>query len=88
MPEYNFDAEMDLLATKLPGFYEDAAARKIALPYRVTWMGIRMRALTYVFGVDAVPKIATAEHIQLVKEKMREEINTYPDIGEETEPAE
>ena len=88
MPEYNFDEEMDLLATKLPGFYEDASARKIALPYRVTWMGIRMKALMDIFGVDTVPKIATIEHIQQVKEKMREAINAFPDVGEETEPAE
>ena len=88
MREYNFDNELDLLATKLPNFYEDAAARKIKLEYRVTWMGIRRRALMDVFGVDAVPKIATEEHIQMVKDKMREIIGTYPDVGEETEPAE
>lgn len=88
MPEYNFDEEMDLLATKLPNFYEDAAARKIKLEYRVTWMGIRRRALMDVFGVDAVPKIATEEHIRMVKDKMRDIIETYPDISEVTEPAE
>lgn len=88
MPEYNFDEEMDLLATKLPGFYEDAAARRIRLEYRVTWMGIRRKALMEVFGVDTVPKIATEEHIRMVKDKMREIIETYPDISEETEPAE
>ena len=88
MVEYNFDAEIDLLATKIPGFYEDAAARQIAIPYRVTWIGIRMRALNKVFGIDAIPKIATEEHIQQVKAAMREEIESFPDIGEETEPAE
>ena len=88
MPEYNFDAELDLLATKIPGFYEDTASRTIALPYRVTWWGIRMRALNKIFGVDTIPKIATEEHIEQVKELMREEINKLPYLGEETEPAE
>jgi len=90
MAEYNFDAEMDMLAEKLPGFYEDAAARKIATPYRVTWFGIRMRACEEVFGVDSIPKIATEEHIQMVKESMRRQIEAFPDPDavEETEPVE
>lgn len=88
MIEYNFDEEMDLLAEKLPGFYEDAAARKIAIPYRVTWISIRMRACEEVFGVDSVPKIATEEHIQMVKEAMRRQIEAFPDPVEETEPEE
>jgi hypothetical protein len=88
MVEYNFDEEMDLLAEKIPGFYEDSAARKIALPYRVTWFGIRMRACNEIFGVDSVPKIATEEHIQMVKDVMRRIIAEFPDPVEETEPEE
>lgn len=88
MVEYNFDDEMDLLAEKIPGFYEDVAARKIATPYRVTWIGIRMNACIEVFGVDSIPKIATEEHIQMVKEVMRRLISEFPDPIEETEPEE
>ena len=88
MIEYNFDEEMDMLAEKLPGFYEDVSSRQIALPYRITWIGIRMKACTAVFGVDTIPKIATEEHIQMVKEEMRKQIEKFPDPIEETEPEE
>lgn len=88
MIEYNFDEEMDLLAEKLPGFYEDPASRTIAIPYRITWYTIRVKACQEVFGTDTIPKIATEEHIQMVKTVMRRLIAEFPDPVEETEPEE
>ena len=79
MTNYNFDEEMDLLAQKIPGFYDDEAARHIRLEYRVTWMGIKMRACNKVFGVSTIPTIATDEHIAQMKQYIRDEIATYPD---------
>lgn len=79
MNDYNFDAEMDLLAQKIPDLYEEESTRHIRIPYRVTWIGIRMRACEKVFGTTTIPKIATEEHIELMKQYMREEISKFPD---------
>lgn len=84
----NFDEEMDLLAEKIPDFYDDVAARSIRLEYRMTWIGIKMRACEKIFGVSDIPKIATEEHIQMLKEEIRRLISEYPDPVEETEPTE
>lgn len=83
MNNYNFDAEMDLLAQKIPELYDDEASRHIRVEYRVTWFGIKMRACEKVFGVTDIPKIATEEHIELMKQYMREEIAKFPDPKEE-----
>ena len=83
MTNYNFDAEMDLLAKKIPDLYDDEATRHIRTEYRITWIGIRMRACEKVFGVTDIPKIATEEHIEQMKQYMREDIATFPDPKEE-----
>ena len=88
MANYNFDAEMDLLAEKIPDFYEDTAVRRIRTEYRMTWIGIKIRAVEKVFGTSDIPKIATEEHISQVKELIRKGIESFPDLNEETEPAE
>lgn len=80
---YNFDDEMDLLAKKIPDLYDDEATRHIRTEYRITWIGIRMRACEKVFGVTDIPKIATEEHIEQMKQYMREDIATFPDPKEE-----
>lgn len=80
---YNFDAEMDLLAQKIPDLYDDEASRHIRTEYRVTWFGIRIHACQKVFGINDIPKIATEEHIEQVKQYMREEIASLPDPEEE-----
>ena len=82
MTNYNFDAEMDLLAKKFSGFYDDEASRHISVDYRVTWFGIKLHACQKVFGVNDIPKIATEEHIEQMKQYMREEIATFPDPEE------
>lgn len=81
MTDYNFDAEMDLLAKKIPDFYDDPASRYIRPEFRVTWIGIKMRACEKVFGISYIPiKIATEEHIEQMKQYMREEIAEFPDL--------
>lgn len=88
MIEYNFDEEMDLLAEKIPDFYDDVSARSIRLEYRMTWMGIKLHACEKIFGTSDIPKIATEEHIRLLKEDIRAQIAAFPDPVEETEPTE
>ena len=83
MINYNFDAEMDLLAQKIPGFYDDEESRHINIDYRVTWIGIKMRACKEIFGTHDIPKIATEEHIEQMKQYMREEIAKFPGPEEE-----
>lgn len=85
MIEYNFDEEMDLLAEKIPGFYDDVAARHIALPYRIEWIGIKTRAIEEVFGTSDIPKIATEDHIRILKETLRRIIEAYPDLNPKDE---
>jgi len=79
MDNYNFDAEMDLLAQKIPNLYDDEPTRHIRTDYRIDWLGIKMRACRKVFGVNDIPKIATEEHIEQMKQYMREDIAKYPD---------
>lgn len=80
MNNYNFDAEMDLLAQKIPNLYDDEPARHIRTEYRVTWIGIKIRACQKVFGTVDIPSIATEEHIEQMKQYMREEIATFPKL--------
>ena len=80
---YNFDAEMDLLAQKIPDLYDDEASRHIRTVYRITWLGIKLHACQKVFGTIEIPKIATEEHIEQMKQYMREEIAEFPDPKEE-----
>lgn len=80
---YNFDAEMDLLAQKIPGLYDDEASRQIRTVYRTTWLGIKFHACRKVFGTVEIPIIATEEHIEQMKQYIREEIAEFPDPKEE-----
>lgn len=85
MTKYNFDAEMDLLAQKIPGFYDDESSRHISLDYRMVWLGIKLNACKHVFGTHDIPKIATDEHIEQMKQYMRDEIASFPDMNKEEE---